>query len=101
MAWRGGQVSPRATCVLAGNPGPMTLDGTNTWVLLAPGATRAIVVDPRPDDVTHLGAVSAAVSSAGARIGLVLLTHGHADHSAGAGSLARAAGVAVRCLDPA
>jgi glyoxylase-like metal-dependent hydrolase (beta-lactamase superfamily II) len=79
----------------------MTLDGTNTWVLLAPGATRAIVVDPGPDDATHLGAVSAAVSTAGARIGLVLLTHGHADHSAGAAPLARSAGAPVRCLDPA
>ena len=37
----------------APNPGPMTLDGTNTWVLLEPGASDAVVVDPGPDDPAH------------------------------------------------
>ena len=36
MSWTGGAVSERATCVLAPNPGFMTLDGTNTWVLAEP-----------------------------------------------------------------
>ena len=36
-AWTGGRVTARATCVLAPNPSPMTLDGTNTWVLAEPG----------------------------------------------------------------
>ena len=44
--WSGGRVTPRAHCVLAPNPGPMTLDGTNTWVLLEPGGTEAVVIDP-------------------------------------------------------
>ncbi|MCU0264807.1 MAG: MBL fold metallo-hydrolase, partial [Actinomycetia bacterium] len=32
-SWTGGPASERARCVLAPNPGPLTLEGTNTWVL--------------------------------------------------------------------
>ncbi len=100
--WTGGDVTGVASCVLAPNPGPMTLDGTNTWVLRAPGAARAVVVDPGPEDPAHLAAVLAAVEAAGARVGVVLLTHGHLDHSEAARSFAAAAGgVGVRALDPA
>jgi glyoxylase-like metal-dependent hydrolase (beta-lactamase superfamily II) len=101
--WQGGDVTPVARCVLAPNPGPMTLDGTNTWVLSASGARRAVVVDPGPDDTSHLDRVLAAVEARGATVGAVLLTHGHLDHSAGARDLAAraGAGVPVRALDPA
>ena len=60
--WSGGVVSDRATCVLAPNPSPMTLDGTNTWVLAEPGSRRCVVLDPGPLDETHLDAVRAAVA---------------------------------------
>jgi glyoxylase-like metal-dependent hydrolase (beta-lactamase superfamily II) len=100
--WAGGDITPAASCVLAPNPGPMTLDGTNTWVLSAPDATRAVVVDPGPQDPRHLRAVLTAVEARGARVGVVLLTHGHLDHSEAARSFAEAAGgVGVRALDPA
>jgi len=99
--WTGGRVSVRATCVLAPNPGPMTLEGTNTWLLAEPGAEHAIVIDPGPLDEGHLRAVVAAAAATGARIGLILLTHGHADHAEGARHLAELTGVAVRALDPA
>ena len=101
MSWAGGDVTGFARCVLAPNPGPMTLDGTNTWVLSAPGASRAVVVDPGPDDAAHLAAVVRAVQERGARVGLVLLTHGHLDHSESAGAFAAGLGVPVRALDPA
>ncbi|MFP5333739.1 MAG: MBL fold metallo-hydrolase [Actinomycetes bacterium] len=101
-SWHGGRVGERAECVLAPNPGPMTLDGTNTWVLHAPGSATALVVDPGPDDEGHLRAVLAAVTGRGARVGEVLLTHGHLDHSAGATTFARLSGArGVRALDPA
>ncbi len=100
--WAGGDVTPSVHCVLAPNPGPMTLDGTNTWVISAPGAERAVVIDPGPDDAAHLAAIEQAVERRGCRaIGAVLLTHGHADHSASAGGFARRHGVGVRALDPA
>ncbi len=99
--WSGGPVGERARCVLAPNPGPMTLDGTNTWLLAEPGARRALVVDPGPDDEGHLRAVLAAAEESDVTVALVLLTHGHPDHSAGARRFAELAGVGVRALDPA
>lgn len=87
--------------VLAPNPGPMTLEGTNTWVLLAPGARRALVVDPGPEDEGHLRAVLAAVRERDAEVAAVLLTHGHPDHSEGARRFAELSGAGVRALDPA
>ena len=91
----------RAHCVLAPNPGPMTLDGTNTWVLAEPGAARAVVVDPGPLGDGHLRAVLDHVEATGRRVGLVLLTHGHPDHAEGAARFAElAGGIAVRALDP-
>ena len=99
--YAGGPATARAHCVLAPNPGPMTLDGTNTWVLAEPGARRAVVVDPGPLVDRHLRAVLAQVEATGRRVGLVLLTHGHPDHAEGAARFAElAGGVAVRCLDP-
>jgi glyoxylase-like metal-dependent hydrolase (beta-lactamase superfamily II) len=53
------QVTPRATWLLAPNPGPMTFDGTNSWVLHEPGSRGAVIVDPGPDDPGHLGALIA------------------------------------------
>ena len=46
--WAGGTFGERARCLLAPNPDVMTLDGTNTWVLREPGASRSVVVDPGP-----------------------------------------------------
>ena len=91
------QVTPLAGVVLADNANPMTLDGTNTWVLRAPGAPDAIIVDPGPDDVAHLDAVLGAAG----RVAAILLTHGHPDHSEGARRLHERTGAPVRALDPA
>jgi glyoxylase-like metal-dependent hydrolase (beta-lactamase superfamily II) len=64
--------------VLAPNPSPLTLDGTNTYVV------GSWVVDPGPADPDHLDAVRRA-----AREGIegVVLTHAHADHAEGAADL--------------
>jgi glyoxylase-like metal-dependent hydrolase (beta-lactamase superfamily II) len=96
-----GSGTPRARCVLAPNPSLMTLDGTNTWLIAEPGAEPAIVVDPGPDDEGHLQRVRAAAAGAGQRIHTIVLTHGHADHSAGARRLAELTGAPVLAVDPA
>ena len=62
--------------VRADNPGPLTLTGTNTYLL---GGT---VVDPGPDNERHLLEVLAT-----GPVERILLTHRHPDHSAGAARL--------------
>lgn len=99
--WAAGEVTERATAILAANPGWMTLDGTNSWLLLEPGANRAVLVDPGPDDPAHLAALVRAADQRGARIDQILLTHGHPDHADGARPLHELTGAPVRALDPA
>ncbi|MDI2127899.1 MBL fold metallo-hydrolase [Yinghuangia seranimata] len=96
-----GPATARATCVLAPNPSPMTLDGTNTWLLAEPGAREALVVDPGPLHEGHLRAVLAQAERQDVRVAQILLTHGHPDHAEGAARLAELAGCGVRALDPA
>ena len=96
--WSGGDVTERAHCVLAPNPGPMTLDGTNTWVLLEPGSTDAVVVDPGPLDEAHLRRVLDVVRARGARVALTVLTHGHHDHAEAAPRFAELTGSPVRAV---
>ncbi len=96
-----GPATARATLVLAPNPSPMTLDGTNTWVLIEPGSSQAVVVDPGPLHEGHLTTVLKQVEAAGARVAAILLTHGHPDHAEGAKRFAALAGAPVRALDPA
>lgn len=91
----------RARPLLAPNPSPMTLDGTNTWVICEPGADTALVVDPGPDDPSHLRRVLGEVAAAGQRVSEILLTHGHPDHAAGAAAFAAMTGAPVRAADPA
>jgi glyoxylase-like metal-dependent hydrolase (beta-lactamase superfamily II) len=97
----GGRATARAHCVLAPNPSPMTLDGTNTWIVAEPGSDQAVVVDPGPLDEGHLRHVLATAESSGKRVALTLLTHGHPDHAEGAARFAELSGTSVRALDPA
>jgi glyoxylase-like metal-dependent hydrolase (beta-lactamase superfamily II) len=66
-------------CLTAPNPGPMTLEGTNTYVV---GRDPAAVIDPGPADPGHIEAIRAVAEARGG-IGTVLLTHSHGDHADG------------------
>src|SRR5215467_8312178 len=96
-----GTGTARARCVLAPNPSPMTLDGTNTWMIAEPGSAQAVVVDPGPDDEPHLRRVHDHVTSAGQRVARILLTHSHPDHAEGAATFAAMTGAPVQAADPA
>ena len=94
-----GSGTARAQCVLAPNPSPMTLDGTNTWVVAEPGSAAVVVVDPGPHDEGHLRRVLSAASAGDRRVAQIVLTHGHPDHSAGAARFAELSGAPVAALD--
>lgn len=79
----------------ANNPGPMTLDGTNSYVLAAPGSSAVVVVDPGPLLEEHV----AALASAGT-VELILVTHQHADHTEGSARLRELTGAPVRAAHP-
>ena len=96
-AWAGGSFGDRARCFLAPNPGMMTLDGTNSWVLTEPGASRSVVIDPGPIEDGHVDELDEQTGD----VALVLLTHHHFDHSEVAVELATRKGCPVRALDPA
>src|SRR5579859_6402670 len=96
-----GYSTPRATCLLAPNPSPMTLDGTNTWLIAEPGSDSVVVVDPGPEGEEHLRRVHAEAVAGDRRVAKILLTHGHSDHSAGAARLAGMTGAPVQAADPA
>src|SRR5437868_7999594 len=95
LAGPDGSRTDHAENLLAPNPGEMTLDGTNTWVI---GERDVIVVDPGPDDEAHLQRVVRHLGER--RVVQILLTHGHHDPGGGARRLAELVGAPVRALDP-
>ena len=94
-----GKKPQRARYVRAANPGVLTLDGTNTWILAEPGATRCVVVDPGPDDPVHVAAVLAAIALWGLTTALTIVTHGHPDHTGAVDAFFEATGAPVRAID--
>ena len=90
------QVTRQATVLLAPNPGPMTLDGTNSWIVRAPGADKSVIIDPGPAETAHLRELAAQ-----GPVAVILITHHHHDHTEGAAELAAVTGAPVRALDPA
>ncbi len=67
----------------AENPGPLTLSGTNTWIV---GRNPAYVIDPGPALEEHIERLVAALDARGG-LGGIALTHDHADHSEGVAAL--------------
>ncbi len=63
----------------AENPGPLTLSGTNTWIV---GRDPAYVVDPGPALEAHIERLVAVLGACGG-LGGIALTHDHLDHSEG------------------
>jgi glyoxylase-like metal-dependent hydrolase (beta-lactamase superfamily II) len=88
--------APNIQLIRAPNPGPMTLDGTNTW-LITDADQGALAVDPGPAIQSHVDAV---LGACGSRLVAIVLTHRHLDHAEAAATLAEQAGCGVRAADP-
>lgn len=86
-------VTESASVLLCDNPGIMTLDGTNTWVLRGRGSDEMVIVDPGPDDDAHLERIAAL-----GKIPLVLISHKHEDHTGGIDKLVGLTGAVVRSV---
>ncbi len=84
-------VTDTASVLLADNPGPLTLEGTNTWVLGGPGSDELVIVDPGPGDDEHIARIAAL-----GRVALVLISHRHGDHTDGIDKLVELTGATVR-----
>ena len=90
-------VTATASVLLCNNPGLLTLEGTNTWVLQGPGSDEMVVVDPGPDDPgvadDHIERLAAL-----GPIPLVLISHRHSDHTGGIDRIVELTGAVVRSV---
>lgn len=82
--------------LLAPNPGPMTLDGTNSYLIRGSDAAASVIVDPGPLHEAHLAALAGE-----GPVALILVSHWHPDHTDGSARLAELTGAPVRAFDPA
>lgn len=87
-------LSSQASVRLAPNPGPMSLEGTNSYILRGSGSEHAVIVDPGPEHPGHLAALAAE------SVELILITHRHLDHTEGIDTLHRLTGAPVRAFLP-
>jgi glyoxylase-like metal-dependent hydrolase (beta-lactamase superfamily II) len=86
-------VTDTASVLLCDNPGLMTLEGTNTWVLKGQGSDEMVIVDPGPEDDDHI----ARIAEVGT-IPLVLISHRHEDHTGAVDKIVDHTGAVVRAV---
>lgn len=89
------RLSPLVVRVRAANPGPMTLTGTNSYLIGKGAGREIIVIDPGPKLQIHLDALVTTAQEMGGKIGAILVTHGHPDHFPGAARLGEMTGASV------
>jgi glyoxylase-like metal-dependent hydrolase (beta-lactamase superfamily II) len=89
------EIAPGVRRIVANNPGPYTFLGTNSYLV---GTGKVAVIDPGPNDKTHLEAIAAATK--GERLTHILITHSHRDHCDGARALQAMVGGEIAAFGP-
>jgi glyoxylase-like metal-dependent hydrolase (beta-lactamase superfamily II) len=89
------RVSPLISRVVADNPGPFTFKGTGVYIV---GNKDVAVIDPGPDDASHVDALRRALE--GRRVTHILVTHTHSDHSPAAKPLKEWSGARTYAFGP-
>ncbi len=88
-------LSPLVRRITAPNAGRMTGNGTNTYLI---GSEKIAVIDPGPAIDRHIENI---LTACGDRLGWVLVTHTHPDHSPAAKMLAAQSGAKLMgCVMP-
>ncbi|MCC5957681.1 MAG: MBL fold metallo-hydrolase [Natronohydrobacter sp.] len=91
------RLEPDLRLIRANNPSPLTGEGTNSYLL---GDRELCVIDPGPEDATHLNALLQAIGATG-ELRAILVTHAHLDHSPLARRLNQATGAPVMAFGDA
>jgi glyoxylase-like metal-dependent hydrolase (beta-lactamase superfamily II) len=89
------EVAPGVRRLVAPNPGPFTFTGTVTYIL---GRGQVAIIDPGPDDNSHVDAILAAIK--GERVSHIFVTHTHRDHSPATAPVKAATGATVYAEGP-
>jgi len=89
------EVAPGVRRVLANNPSPFTFKGTVSYLV---GRDRVAIIDPGPDDESHVAALLDAVG--GATVTHLFVTHTHRDHSPAAARIKAATGAVTVAEGP-
>ncbi len=92
-------VTPIIVCFRANNPSPMTLDGTNCYIV-SDGRTNAMLIDVGPAEQSHIDAMASYLHENNLRLHGILLTHTHHDHIDGLASFQRLVDAPVHAFKP-
>jgi glyoxylase-like metal-dependent hydrolase (beta-lactamase superfamily II) len=89
------QVRPGIRRLVAPNGGPFTFTGTVSYIL---GAGNVAIIDPGPNDASHIAALLDAVH--GETVTHIFVTHTHRDHSPAAAPVKAATGAPTLAEGP-
>ena len=90
------QLRPNVWRLRANNPSPMTGPGTNTYLV---GRSNMIIIDPGPNLLEHIAAITSALHTLKATPQVIIPTHAHHDHDGGTEALAAQLDTPVQRFD--